>query len=92
VARSRGAMKHSLRKSCTNNARCTRSHDMRSTSASAFASHSMLHRFPKLESKRTRTTTMRVTSQGPMISRIQKMSSMSSSVETAVSPPNTRRS
>jgi hypothetical protein len=68
-ARSRGAIKHSLRKFCTNNTRCARSDDIRSLSALASASHSMLHRFLKMESKRIRRTTTRVTSRGLKISK-----------------------
>jgi hypothetical protein len=42
-ARSRGAIKLSLKKFCTNDARCTRRPSINSSSASASASHSTLH-------------------------------------------------
>jgi hypothetical protein len=92
VARSRGTMKHSLRKPCTNNARCTRSDDIRSSSASASTSDTMLHPFLKPEIERTSWTTTRVTSQGLKISRSQRMLLTSFSGEMAASPPSARRS
>jgi hypothetical protein len=92
MARSRGSMTHSLRKFCTNNARCTRSHDIRCSSASASANHSTLHPFPEPESKTTRSMMMRVTSRGLKISRTRRTSSTPSSVETVESPPSACRS
>jgi hypothetical protein len=92
VARSRGATTHNLRKSCTNDARYTRSHSTRSSSVSASASHSMHHPSLKQESERTRRTRRRVTSRGLKTSRIRRTSSPSSSAEMADSPPSARRS
>jgi hypothetical protein len=92
MARSQGTMTHSLRKSCTNNARCTRSHDTRSLSASASVCHSRLHLFSKRESERTRRMMTRVTSRGLMISTTRRMPSTSSLVETVDCLPSARRS
>jgi hypothetical protein len=91
VARSWGIMTHNLRKSCTNNFRCTRSCNTRSSSASASASHSMPHPSLKQESKRTRRTTTRVTCRGLKTSWIRRTSSTSSSAETADSPPSAKQ-
>jgi hypothetical protein len=51
-----GTIKHSLRKSCTNDARCTRSHNICSSSVSALATQSTPHSFLKTESGRIRGT------------------------------------
>jgi hypothetical protein len=72
--------------------RCTRSHDICSSSESASVSHSTLHTFPKPESERTRRMRTRVTSRGLKIFRTRRMSSTSSSVEMAASPPSAHRS
>jgi hypothetical protein len=92
MARSRGTTTPNSRKSCTNNARYTRSRDTRSSSVSPSASHSMHHPSLKQESIRTRRTTRRVTSQGLKASRIRRTSSTSSSAETVDSLPSVRRS
>jgi hypothetical protein len=92
AARSRGTTTRTTSKSCINNARYTQNRGIRSSSASPFENHSMLHPSPKQESERTRRMKKEVTSQGLKISRIQKISSTSSLVETADSPPSARRS
>jgi hypothetical protein len=74
-ARSWRTIKLSLRKSCTSNTRCTRSPSIRSLSASASTSHSMLSSPIKTASGTIRRTMMRDTSRGPKISKTQRTSS-----------------
>jgi hypothetical protein len=77
VVRGQGTMTHNSRKSCTNNARYTRSRDTCSSSVSPSASHSMHHLSLKQESERTRRMMRRVTSRGLKTSRIRRTSSTS---------------
>jgi hypothetical protein len=93
VAKSQGTITQTTSKSCINNARYNRSRGIRSSNASPSKNHSMHHPSPKQKSERTRRMMKKeVTSRELKTSKIQKMSSTSSSEETVDSLPSARRS